>query len=352
MGADGGQGPGRRRSGGPRQGNGGTPRDDEYYHGEGLLSADFAAIDVPVLTAVSQTMMIHGRAGFEAFAQFASRAKRLLVMDASYTSYMYEDCLPDQEAFFDQFLKGRVPDQEPAAVRMVMRTGNGEFAWRDEPAWPAPGTKYRTLFLHAGGEPDRGSMSAQPPAGISFAAYSADARAFAELPMAVFESAPLGEKIELAGHFRATLWVSSTSADADLFVALWVMNGEEEVYYQTRDPESVAPLTWGCLKASHRVLDSKRSTAERPWHTHKREDAMPLVPGEVVRVEVELMAATGRIPAGHHLRVEISPAEGRGANPRLGACLRRVLPPGSGQPGLHRRRVPQFGHHPGRSGQM
>jgi predicted acyl esterase len=35
----------------------------------------------------------------------------------------------------------------------------------------------------------------------------------------------------------------------------------------------------------------------------------------VAYVEVELMAATGRILAGHHLRVEVSPAEGRGANP-------------------------------------
>jgi hypothetical protein len=265
-----------------------------------------------VLTAVSQTMMIHGRAGFEAFAQLASPVKRLLVMDASYTSYMYDDCLPDQEAFFDQFLKGHEPDREPAPVRMVMRTGDGQFTWRDEPAWPVPGTEYRTLFLDAGGEH---GMSAEPPAELSFAAYAADAHASAELPMAVFESAPLVETVELAGHFRATLWVSSTSADADFFVALRVMDGEEEVYYQTRDPESVAPLTWGCLKASHRVLDPERSTAARPWHTHRREDAMPLVPGEVVRVEVELMAATGRIPAGHHLRVEISPAEGRGANP-------------------------------------
>lgn len=42
---------------------------------------------------------------------------------------------------------------------------------------------------------------------------------------------------------------------------------------------------------------------------------MPLLPDEVVKVEVEIMAATGRIAAGHRLRVEISPAEGRGANP-------------------------------------
>jgi predicted acyl esterase len=42
---------------------------------------------------------------------------------------------------------------------------------------------------------------------------------------------------------------------------------------------------------------------------------MPLLPDEVAKVEVEMMAATGRVRAGHRLRIEISPAEGRGANP-------------------------------------
>jgi len=292
------------------------PWDDDYYGGEGVLSANFASIDIPVLTAVSQTMMLHGRAGFEAFSQLSSPSKQLLILDAAYTSYMYQDCLPHEEAFFDRFLKGKEPEEEPPAVRAVMRTGGGKFEWRDETAWPVPGTEYRKLFLDAGSPHGHGSITSALPDRIEVAAYSADARASApELPMAVFESAPLDEGIELAGHFRATLWVSSTSSDADLYVALRVMDGEKEVAYQTRDPESVAPLTWGCLKVSHRVLDPERSTAERPWHTHRREDAMPLLPDEVVKVEVEMMAATGRVAAGHRLRVEISPAEGRGANP-------------------------------------
>jgi predicted acyl esterase len=109
--------------------------------------------------------------------------------------------------------------------------------------------------------------------------------------------------------------VSSSSRDADVFVALRVFDGDRSVLYPTRAAESVAPLTWGCLKVSHRAIDPARSTAERPWHTHRREDAKPLDPDDVVRVEVELMPATGRILAGQRLRLEISPAEGRGAIP-------------------------------------
>jgi hypothetical protein len=219
-------------------------------------------------------------------------------------------------AFFDRFLKGKEPAAESPAVRVLMRTGGGGFEWRNETTWPLPGTEYRELFLAAATARGPGGITPRPPADSEAAVYSADVRASApELPMAVFESAPLEEDIELAGHFRATVWVSSTSADADLYVALRVMDGEREVTYQTRDPKSVAPLTWGCLKVSHRALDLERSTPERPWHTHRREDAMPLVPDEVVKADVEMMAATGRVKAGHRLRVEISPAEGRGATP-------------------------------------
>jgi predicted acyl esterase len=275
-----------------------------------------ASINIPVLTAVSQTMMLHGRGGFEAFSQLPSPAKQLLVLDAAYTSYMYKDCLPDEMAFFDRYLKGKEPAEEPPAVRMIMRTGGGKFEWRNETAWPVPGTEYKKLFLDASGPNGQGSITPQSPDRIEVASYSADVFALApELPMAVFESAPLDEELELAGHFRATLWVSSTSADADLYVALRVMDGATEVLYQTRDPVSVAPLTWGCLKVSHRVLDPERSTTERPWHTHRREDAMPLLPDEVAKVEVEMLAATGRVAAGCRLRIEISPAEGRGAAP-------------------------------------
>ena len=287
------------------------PWDGQYYHGDGIMSADFASIGIPVITLVSQTGQIHARAGFEAFSQLPSPAKQLLIVDASYTSFIYQDLRPDLEVFFDRYLKGREPEEEPPPVHMIMRTGDGGFEWRDTAAWPVPGTEYRELFLDAGDENGPGGFAPAPPGRMGVTEYSADVRASApELPMAVFESAPLTDDLELAGHFRATLWVASTSADADLFVALRVMDGDREVPYRTREPGSAAPLTWGVLKASHRALDPDRSTAERPWHTHRREDALPLRPGEVVKAEVEMMAATGRIGAGRRLRIEISPAEG------------------------------------------
>lgn len=294
------------------------PWDDGHYHGYGqgaILSADFSKIHIPVITAVSQTGFTHGRAGFEAYAELPSPAKQLLILDAAFPEYMFVDCQPDLETFFSRHLKGLLPFQEESPVRMVMRTGDGGFEWQNATTWPLPNTEYRELFLDANGATTVGKITTHLPLQQGQFTYSADIQAAKDLPMAIFESEPLTESLELAGHFRATLWVASTSADADIFVAIRVLDGDKEVYYQTRAPGTRAPLTYGCLKVSHRATDPVQSNKERPWHTHREEDALPLLPNTVVKIDVELLAATGRIALGCRFRVEISPAEGPGAIP-------------------------------------
>lgn len=292
------------------------PWDDAYYHGEALLSADFSRITVPVITSISQTSWIHSRAGIEAFTQIRSTSKKLLIWDASYTSYMYEDSKRDLEEFFDEHLKGQKPEQERPAVRLIIRTGDGGFEWRDSDSWPLKGTEYQKYFLDASSAEDDWRLSSEPPKDKGYLEYSADAKGRVEnVPLVIFDSEPFEKDIDLAGYFCASLWVSSSSTDADIFVALRVLDGDREIQYRTREPGSNAPLTWGVLKVSHRALDPRQSTPERPWHTHRQEDSLSLTPNEVVPIEVELMPATARIPAGSRLRIEISPAEGRGRIP-------------------------------------
>ena len=59
------------------------------------------------------------------------------------------------------------------------------------------------------------------------------------------------------------------------------------------------PLMKGWLKASHRTLDSERSTEYSPKHTHsKAELYAPLASGELAEVEIELIPNTGAHPKG------------------------------------------------------
>jgi predicted acyl esterase len=290
------------------------PFDDESYYGpegEGPRSPDLEQIEIPFLTAVSQTGVLHGRAGFEVFTRSRAPYKQLLMVDGTYFAYMYIDCLEQQFRFFDRFLKGEqdATDGQPA-VRYIMRTGRGEFEWREADTWPIPAER-RDWELTADG---RISPNSAGDSG-SFS-YSAEIDADAPLGGSgvSFLSEPLLHDLEIAGHITATLWMGSSSPDLDVFVSLRAIGPDgEEILYPTKVRSLDAPITWGCLKASQRVTDPARSTPDRPWHTHRRVDRQPLTgPEDVVELRVELLPATAHIAAGGRLRLDVAPVEGQG----------------------------------------
>src|SRR5207302_7241942 len=218
-------------------------------------------IDVPFLTALNIASDIHGRAGAEAFTTPSSPQRELVVVDANYWEFMYRDCLEQQFAFLDRHLKGDRDGPVFPNVRMIMRTGNGEFEWREDSSWPPEGTTYRAFYLDASGR--SGAMAGEPPARTGTASYSAEAPAdpSATPPGAIFESDPLESDLEVAGHVGATLWVSSTSADMDLYATVRVLDPSgAEVPYAVRPRQEGMPLAHGALKVSHRVLDPIRTT--------------------------------------------------------------------------------------------
>ncbi|UKZ47551.1 hypothetical protein TrVGV298_001774 [Trichoderma virens] len=136
------------------------------------------------------------------------------------------------------------------------------------PTRPAPITEYRELLLEAANT-GVGHISSGVPSQDGVAEYSSDVgNGNKVMPMAVFESAPPREALELVDHFRATLWASSTTSNADVFVALHVIDGDREVSYCTYEPGS------------------------------------PFVPGEVFKIDVEIMPATGRVQRGNWLRIK------------------------------------------------
>ena len=287
----------------------------EHYGPDGdvVCGPDYGAIDIPFLTAVNLGSDIHARAGAEAFTSAPSEHAELVVVDANYWEFMYRDCLDQQFAFFDRHLKGDTGAPAYPPVRMILRTGHGAFEWREDTTWPPEGTTYRALHLDAADRPGR--LATEPAASTGVVAYSAEAPADPTTPApgAVFESAPLDDELEVAGHVGATLWVASTSADMDVFATVRVLDAAgHEVPYAVRARQPGMPLAHGALKVSHRALDPSRTTAHRPVHTHRRADWSPLhSDDEIVAIELELGLTSSRIPAGHRLRLELHPYEAR-----------------------------------------
>jgi predicted acyl esterase len=118
-----------------------------------------------------------------------------------------------------------------------------------------------------------------------------------------FRSAPLTRATEITGPSALKLWVSSETADADIFAVLRVFDpaGKEVVFQGALDPHT--PIGQGWLRASQRKLDPKLTRPYRPYHAHDRRQ--PLAPGRVYELDVEIWPTCIVVPRGCRIALTI-----------------------------------------------
>lgn len=260
-------------------------------------------ISLPVFLAASQVSLVHSRGSFEAWNRMASKDKYLQIVDGNYYGWPNHEVSNKLVLFADRYLKD-IQHDDLEKVGIQMRTGDGHWHWRTENDWVIPGTQY--VKWHLGVD---GSLSQTRPLGPEkIFSYSAEPEPTGGQAGVTFTSEAFQEDVELAGHFTATIQVSSTSHDADVVILLWAVDESEKIVRYCVGP-SAQPLVYGLLRASHRKLDIDKSKPCRPYHTHNSKDYAPLRSGEVVEINVEIFPATARIKKGWKLRLDITPSE-------------------------------------------
>jgi len=159
------------------------------------------------------------------------------------------------------------------------------FVERQENEWPLARTAWTRYYL----DPGARSLRLEPRAPEGGVEYDA-------LGDGVDFSVTMERETELTGPMAAKLFVSSSTADADIFVVVRVFDPEDnEVVFQgALDPNT--PIAQGWLRASHRRLDPERSRPDRPYHSHDLVQA--LIPGEVYELDVEIWPSSIVVPAG------------------------------------------------------
>jgi putative CocE/NonD family hydrolase len=113
-----------------------------------------------------------------------------------------------------------------------------------------------------------------------------------------YSSEPIEDDLEITGHPIVTLYLTATGPDAAIHAYL------EEV-----DPSGrVTYLTEGQLRASCRLLSDAAPpyTLTVPYHTFRREDARPMIPGEVAELTFGLLPTSVLVRKGHRIRVAIA----------------------------------------------
>jgi predicted acyl esterase len=265
--------------------------DGPYYRER---SADLSKVTVPLLTAANWGGQgLHTRGNFEGFVRSKSEKKWLEVHGGSHWAPFYTDYgVALQKRFFDFFLKGKPNgwDKQPRVLLNVRHPGE-KFVRRHENEWPLARTKWMKFFLHKDF-----SLDTNEKAGEGTVSYD---------PMGdgVTFSMTVKEQTEITGPSALKLFVSSSTADADIFAVLRVFDpeGKEILFQGALDPKT--PVGQGWLRASHRKLDPKLSLPYRPWHAH--DELQKLKPGEVVELDVEIWPTCIVVPPGYRIALSI-----------------------------------------------
>jgi uncharacterized protein len=268
------------------------PLYDEWHRDRTI---DLSKVEVPLLSAANWGGQgLHPRGNFNGYVQAASEDKWLEVHGDTHWTHFYSAYGRDvQKRFFDHFLKGLDNgwDRTPRAQLNVRHPGE-RFVWRGEHEWPLARTEWTPLYLH----PDL-TLRREPleqTASIDYEALG-DGLLFL-LPM-------LDEEMEITGPMTATLFVSSATSDADIFlvVRLFDPEGDEVTFEGSTDPNT--PIANGWLRASHRAIDTDSNRPWQPYHPHDRVE--PLEPEEIYELNVEIVPSCVVVPPGYRLGLSV-----------------------------------------------
>ena len=268
------------------------PLDDDYHKAR---SPQWDKVTVPFLSAANWGGQgLHPRGNFEGFMRAASEEKWLEVHGLEHWTHFYTDYGRSlQKSFFDYYLKSENNGwRERPSVQLQIRHVD-RFEERQEAEWPLARTRWTKFFL----DPDRQTLSSAPPSEARTVSFDAAGDGV------TFLSEPFAEETEITGPLAAALRISSSTADADLFLVLRVFTADlrEIVFAGAIDPHT--PVAQGWLRASHRALDDKLSKPWRPYHTHERRQ--PLVPGEPVDLQIEVWPTCVVVPVGCRIALAV-----------------------------------------------
>jgi hypothetical protein len=240
--------------------------------------------------------------------------KKMIINGPSHAERPFWEMHDEIIRWYDYWLKGIDNGilEEPPVKYWVM----GENKFRTATDWPLPDTEWTKFYLHSWER-----LKTQPH--LPSSQTQASERmpdSFVQMPpvktMKIeglrYMTEPLADDTLVAGPISLTLFAEIDQDDTNWIIVLKDVGPDVSVRTQ-REGERFVPddlptreITRGWLKASHRAIDLERSDPGRPWHKLTREAQEPVVPGEIVEYQIEVMAAANLFKTGHRICLEIT----------------------------------------------
>jgi uncharacterized protein len=265
---------------------------DDFYRAR---MVEFEKIEAPLLSAANWGGQgLHPRGNFEGFLRAGSKQKWLEVHGDTHFTHFYSNYgMGLQKRFFGHFLKGEDTGwgKQPRVSLNIRRPGEA-FTLRAENEWPLARTRWTRYYLWPSGR-----LGPDVPAHERAISYETTGDGL------TFHTPPMTAELEITGPVAAKLWLSSDTADADVFLVLRVFDpaGREVTFIGSNDPRTPVGLGW--LRASHRKLDPNETLPYRPYHSH--DEVRPLTPGEPVELDIEIWPTSIVLPPGYRLGLTV-----------------------------------------------
>jgi len=306
-------------------------RDDAYYASKEYNMED---IKVPLLSVANWGgILLHLRGNVMGYLNAGSDLKYLRFITGRHDlPFYYKEEVDIQKGFLDAFLKGEDSagwsTGEAPKVDVLLRKGNvgfnnaeaeKTFSRRVEKEWPIARTEYTKFHL----TPSLQLLSETPGPESKLAKLSYRALGTLDEPSFLQFSTPaFEEETEVTGHITARLNVSVTPdkggplpSDIDLFLTLrYISPSGEEVFYTGTAGDPV-PLTKGWLRVSMRKVNEKslRHNEHMPYRDYFSTDVLPVMPGEVYPVDVEIWPTNIVVEKGGKLILEVASGDTQGS---------------------------------------
>ena len=260
-----------------------------------VAEVDFSSIEVPLLTCASWSAQgLHSRGAMNGFLRSASVHKHL------YTHGRHEwtvsnslDALEYQRHFYERYLLDS--DIEVPPVRLEVRRSREDFEVRFDDTYPLESASITTWYLDAA----TGDLVSEPVAEAYSASYdsrSADDRLRFRYEFSV--------DTEITGSMALRCFMSTDGGfDLDLFVGIRKIDaqGEEVEFWNRLSRHDI--VTRGWLRASRRPNPADVDDVRFPVASLERE--APVVPGDVMELNVEILPSSTLFEAGSALVLEL-----------------------------------------------
>ncbi|KAJ5953537.1 hypothetical protein N7454_000433 [Penicillium verhagenii] len=283
-------------------------RDDMYYASKEYSMSD---IQVPLLSVANWGgILLHLRGNVEGYTQAGSELKYLRFVTGRHDlPFYYSQEVELQRSFLDAFLKGddRVGWSTGKApkVDIVLRKGdvgfnNAEaekaYTRRTEHEWPIARTQYTKYFLTS----QRELLTHAPverPVKISYEALGT-----LDTPQLVQFTTPAFEK-------------ETEITDLDLFITLRHISAAGKEVSYTGTAGDAVPLCKGWLRVSMRKVNKEhvRNRSYLPHRDYYSTDKLPVVPGEIYPVDVEIWPTNVVVEKGAKIVLEIASGDTQGS---------------------------------------